>query len=234
MTRPAYEPRPGVAQSGKPVREAGQGSREAGRGPSGLLLLRLGDLTAYVVHVEAAHGLDQLCERRRGQRPGLAEDHDPVAERHQRGDRGDLERSGEALLVLGVDAGEGDVGVGLRRLLVDRCEHPARPAPRRPEVDQDDAVLGHDLLEVLLGQGCGGHAALSPRKTGGHWWKAFECAGYSCPTWAWTRARSGGAQVRAQERDRRRIRVQAVGPLRQPVTFVVVHAELTRNALLVE
>ena len=44
-----------------------------------------GDLRAYVVHVETADGVDQLVERRRGQGAGLAEHHDPVAERHQRG-----------------------------------------------------------------------------------------------------------------------------------------------------
>ena len=65
--------------------------------------------------------------------------------------------TGEHLLGLGVDAGERDVAVRLGRLLVDGREHPARAAPGRPEVDQHDAVLGHRLLEGLLGQGKGGH-----------------------------------------------------------------------------
>src|SRR3954447_24011520 len=95
----------------------------------GLLGLVLGDLPAYVVHVEAADGGDQLLQRRCGQRTGLAEDEDPVAEGHQRRDGADLERAGQRLLGLGVDAGEGDVVVRLRRLLVDGGEHPARAAP---------------------------------------------------------------------------------------------------------
>ena len=45
-----------------------------------------------------------------------------------------------SLLGLGVDAAEHDVVVPLRGLLVDRRELAARPAPRRPEVDQDHVV----------------------------------------------------------------------------------------------
>ena len=60
-----------------------------------------------------------------GERTGLAEDHDPVTEGHQRGDGGDLRGLGHLLLGLGVDAAEDDVLVLLGRRLVDgaNCRH---------------------------------------------------------------------------------------------------------------
>src|SRR5262245_23737380 len=85
-------------------------------GSSRLCSLLLGDLPAYVVHVEAADRADQLLEGRGGKGAGLAEDQDPVAEGHQRRDRRDLQATGEHLLGLGVDAGEGHVVVGLRAI----------------------------------------------------------------------------------------------------------------------
>ena len=92
-----------------------------------------------------------------GQGAGLAEDQDPVAERHQRRDRGDLRRGGQRLLGLGVDLAEDHVVVALGRGLEDRGELHARTAPGRPEVDDDDVVVDDGLLEGVGGQRCGGH-----------------------------------------------------------------------------
>ena len=50
------------------------------------------------------------------------------------------------LLGLGVDLGEHEVGIGLRRLLEHRTELTARAAPRRPEVDQHGVVARDGLL----------------------------------------------------------------------------------------
>src|SRR4051794_5740449 len=132
------------------------------RAPSGALLGGL-DLTSYGPHVEVADRADQLLERGLRKGAGLTEDEDAVAERHQGRDRRDPEGASQTLLGLGVDAAERDVGVGLRGLLVDRGEHPARTAPGRPEVDQHDPVTGDGGLEVLLGQGRGGHRIPSAR-----------------------------------------------------------------------
>ena len=69
----------------------------------------------------------------------------------------DLRSRSQALLGLGVDLAEDDVGVRLGRLLEDRGEHAARAAPGRPEVDEDDVVPEHGLLEVGGCEGSGGH-----------------------------------------------------------------------------
>ena len=135
-----------------------------GGGVHELSLLRLcgllrSQLAAYVLHVEVAHGLDQLVERRRRQRAGLGEDQDALAEDHQRRDRGDLRSSGQGVLLLGVDRAEGQVGVGLRRGLVGRRELAARAAPARPEVDEERVVLLDALLEVLTRQLDRGHGS---------------------------------------------------------------------------
>ena len=74
--------------------------------------------------------------------------------------------AGERLLGLGVDLAEHDVGVGGRRLLVHGREHPARAAPGRPEVDEDDVVAAHGALEVLCTQVGGGHQSLSLKSVG--------------------------------------------------------------------
>src|SRR5580765_1867384 len=76
--------------------------------------LRLGDLGPDVVHVQPPDRVDDLVQCRRRQSTRLAEDQDAVTERHQRGDRSDVGRSGETLLGLGVDLAEHDVRVGLR------------------------------------------------------------------------------------------------------------------------
>ena len=91
--------------------------RVRGGSQAGCLAASLG---ADVVHVQPAHGLDDLLQCRGGQGAGLGEDQDAVAEGHQGGDRGDPGRGGECLLGLGVDLAEHDVGVR------------ARTPPRRP------------------------------------------------------------------------------------------------------
>ena len=113
--------------------------------------LALGDLLAHGVHVERLGLLDHLLERALRQRTGLREDDDLVAEHHQRRDRADLEMPRDLLLLVGVHFGEHDVGIGLGDALEYRCEAPARPAPRRPEVDEDGRVVEDGFLEVVLG-----------------------------------------------------------------------------------
>src|SRR3954464_6802152 len=80
--------------------------------------LAVANLRAHLLHVEPLDRCDQLLERRRRQRAGLAEDQDPLAEGHQGRDRGDLRGLGELALRFGVDAPEDDVLVPLRGLLV--------------------------------------------------------------------------------------------------------------------
>ena len=138
--------------------EIGTGGRRDRAGCSGGL--GLGDLASDVVHVEVVHGLDQLIEGRRRQRARLIEDEDPVAEGHEGRDRHDAEAAGERLLGLGVHLGEGHLGVGLRRLVEDRPEHATGTAPRGPEVDEDDPVGGHGVLERVGGQVGGAHSIL--------------------------------------------------------------------------
>src|SRR6266545_2569809 len=112
------------------------------------LLLLLRELRPDLVHVEGAHLPDEILERRLGQRPGLREEQDLVAQDHQRRDRPDLERPREIGTRLGVDLSEGDVRVLLRNLLVRRGERAARSAPACPPVEEYDPVLLDDLLEV--------------------------------------------------------------------------------------
>src|SRR5690606_39668137 len=77
---------------------------------AGLALL-LGDLRADLVHVERLDLADDLLQRLAGERAGLVEQEDAVAERHQRGDRLDAGGRGQLPLVLGVDLAEHDVVV---------------------------------------------------------------------------------------------------------------------------
>ena len=67
---------------------------------------------------------------------------------HQRRNRSDPERAGQVLLGIDVDFAPDDVGVAPGRLLVDRGERPARAAPRRPEIDEHDAVLVHVVAKL--------------------------------------------------------------------------------------
>jgi hypothetical protein len=110
------------------------------------------DLRAHRIHVERVRLGDHLLERALRQRPRLREDDDLVAENHQRGNRADLEMRGDLLLVVGVDLGEYRSGILLGDALEHRRESAARPAPRRPVVDDDRRVGGDDLLEIFLGQ----------------------------------------------------------------------------------
>src|SRR3954470_10081031 len=117
-----------------------------------LFLLRLRrHLGMYLRHVERLRLSDHLLERGAGERPGLLEQDHLLAEHQERRNRADTEGAGELLLLIGVHFGEDDVRMRLRRLLVDGCEAFARPAPRRPEVDQHHRVAIDRLLEVFLG-----------------------------------------------------------------------------------
>ena len=64
----------------------------------------------------------------------------------------DIERDiiGERLLGLGVDLGEGDVRVLLRRRFVDRAECLARAAPFGPEIKDHD--IGHRRFDNILAE----------------------------------------------------------------------------------
>ena len=79
-------------------------------------------------------------------------------------DRLDLELRGDELVLVGVDLGQHHalVGIGGRDLLQQRRQRLARPAPLRPEIDDDEArhrrlddVAAEALDGFLLG---GGHA----------------------------------------------------------------------------
>ncbi len=61
---------------------------------------------------------------------------------------------------IGVDLAEDDVAVSVRGLLEDRGERAAGAAPGRPPVEEHDALLLRDGLEVLLGDLDRAHARL--------------------------------------------------------------------------
>jgi len=111
-------------------------------------------------HVKGANLADQVVERRGRQGAGLGEHEHLLAEDHQRRDRHDPDGRREAALGFGVHLGEHQIVVTARGVLEDWREHPARAAPRRPPVDEDDVVARDRLLEGCLGQFDGGHGAL--------------------------------------------------------------------------
>src|SRR5690606_13215837 len=130
---------------------AGRAGAPRGRSDAlGLAVELGGDLGPDRVHVEGAHLADQLLERVRGKGARLGEDHDPVADRHDRGYGGVVEALGERRLRLSVELAELGVGVLLTGLVDARREGVAGATPRGPEVQQDDALVG-DLVEVVLG-----------------------------------------------------------------------------------
>ena len=92
--------------------------------------------------------------------PRLREHQDALPEHHECRNRHDLRTSSERLLGLGVHLAEDDVRVLVRGGFEDRSEHPAGPTPRRPPVDEHDAVLCHGRFECLCGQGDGAHGGL--------------------------------------------------------------------------
>src|SRR4051794_19971244 len=114
-----------------------------------VLGLELFDLLVHLDHVETLNSLDDLLERRPGERAGLVEDEDTLTEGHQRRDALDAQRARELLVGVGVELGEDDVLVLLRLLLVDGSEPLARATPVRPEVDKHDVVLADGVLEVV-------------------------------------------------------------------------------------
>ena len=81
-------------------------------------------------------------------------------------DRLHLERLADRRVLVDVDLGQHDLAVGLvDDLLEDRAERPARPAPRRPQVDDDGHRL-RPLDDLGLERGIGdidvGHASTLP------------------------------------------------------------------------
>src|ERR1700693_2183289 len=132
--------------------------------PSGLGLLTefsVGDFLVHYRHVEFPALGDDLLERGTRKRARLREENYLLAEKHQGRDRADIERRGEVLLFVGVHFSKNDVGVLFRTSLEYRREALARPAPGRPEIDEDHVVAVHDLLEIVLGQRDRCHARIS-------------------------------------------------------------------------
>lgn len=121
-----------------------------------VLALLLGNLLTDHVHVELLGLLDEVLEGRGRKRAGLLEDLNAVAEHHEGRNRHDLELLSQALLRLGVNLAEGDIGVILRGLFEGRSELTARTTPGCPEVEEDDA-RGDGLLKVLGGDLLGSH-----------------------------------------------------------------------------
>jgi len=74
-----------------------------------------------------------------------------TAERDHRRDAADAEAAGDVRLLLGVQLGDPDFrGEPLRCLFVRRRHHPARPAPWRPEIDDNRQIVRRDVaVEVL-------------------------------------------------------------------------------------
>lgn len=124
------------------------------------LLLLGGDLGLDLAHVERARLGNQLLERGGRQRARLGEQQHLLAEDRDGGDGPYAERRRQPLLLLGVDLGEAYVRVRVARGLEDGDKRHARPAPRRPEVDDNDVVLLDEGLEVLCGGVRRGHGAL--------------------------------------------------------------------------
>src|SRR5881392_1410282 len=123
--------------------------------------LAFGDFLVHHRHVEFPALGDDLLERRTRKRARLREENDLLAEKHQGRDRADIERRGQVLLIVGVHFSKHDVGVLFRTGLEYRREAFARPAPRRPEIDEDHVVTIHDLFEIVLGQRDRCHAKIS-------------------------------------------------------------------------
>src|SRR5665213_4208443 len=106
----------------------------------GLACVLAGNLPVDLFHVEVDGLGDEVLEGIAGQRAGLAEDDDLVAQDHQRRDGLDPEGGSQLLLGLGVDLPEHQFRVVGSGLFEDRSERTARTAPRRPEVDQDGVI----------------------------------------------------------------------------------------------
>ena len=76
------------------------------------------------------------------ERPALAGDFTASRKNGERRNATDVEAGGELWLGLGVDLGETGVGFKVNSRLVEgRRHHAARPAPWRPEIDDDRQVV---------------------------------------------------------------------------------------------
>jgi hypothetical protein len=110
--------------------------------------IRLGKLRARLVHI-----LDGAL----GQRAGLLEDDDLLAQDHQRRNRADVEGPGDFLLFFGIDLGEYDVVALLGSRLEGRREAAAGAAPGRPEIDDHHVVAVDGGFKVVLVEFDGSH-----------------------------------------------------------------------------
>ena len=94
--------------------------------------------------------LDELADGGFGLRPDEPVDDAPVLEGEDRRDRLHLERLRDGRVLVDVDLGQHDLTLGLvDHLFEDRAERLARPAPRRPQVD-DDRGRVRGLHDVVL------------------------------------------------------------------------------------
>ena len=122
----------------------------------------LRDLFLHLLHVERLGLRDELLERGRRQRAGLAEQQDAVAEQHERRDRLDPAAPASSCCASVSILPNTTSRVRIRGLLEDRRERAAGPAPLRPEVEQDDAALLDRVLEVVCRDLDGRHITWQP------------------------------------------------------------------------
>src|SRR5215213_1927327 len=75
----------------------------------------------------------------------------PIAEENQQRDPLHAEGSGGARVLIDVQLAEADIRALVGQLFDDRPDHPARPAPRRPEIDHEPA-RGDGRAEIRIRQ----------------------------------------------------------------------------------
>src|SRR5580765_3437190 len=117
-------------------------------------------------------GLELRQDGRLGQGAHDAFDHLPVLEHHQGGDAHHTEPSGDIGILIDIHLHDFQLtGVFHGQLVDGRGDHPARPAPGRPEIHQDrDLGVEHFLLETLVRDREGVCHGISPR-----WNLTFRC-----------------------------------------------------------
>jgi hypothetical protein len=143
------------------VRECPPGafqSRRRGVGVDRRLRRRRRRLVRGRHHRLDAVALQELAHFRLRQRTLERVDGAAAVDEHAERDALDLEGVGDVLLLVGVDLAEAERAVELGgQLLQHRAERTARPAPRRPEVEQHR--LRHRALDDLLLERVGGDVA---------------------------------------------------------------------------
>src|SRR5215212_2691926 len=92
------------------------------------------------------------CERRQVHRAGLTRHFAAAFENRERGNAADLIARGGLRRLFGVELRKARMRLQLRgRTLVMRCHHPARTAPRGPEIDDDRHVAPADVqIELAI------------------------------------------------------------------------------------